>query len=312
MARKKQKQDQDYFHLIMSEINKIDWKKVNELALKTYLITVVGDAITYNTFLESLSYSKYDFMGIKHTRNIPLTESAKSFVCFVDIHKLNSNDYILQNSDIVIVDRKYITEIHSNFEKFFIFNSENIDEIFERIISENHDLEQALCYNYPVFRTISARKVINAISIQNAAWAAGTATPNIIPGFHQIITSPIEGLSDFVVLTLNEARMLFIISSMCGRKVNPFNLIPEFGIVFGGAKSAEMLATNVIGKAPAGMGLAAKAAIAFSFTYAIGEAIYLNMNYFITFDKAVVNERIAQFKDMSEHVTKNLLKKNKD
>ena len=310
MAKKKQKQDQEFLHLVMSEISKIDWKKVNELALKTFLITIVGDELTYNTVLEALSFSKYDFMGIKHTRNIPLTESAKSFICFVDIHNINSNSYVLQNSDILIVDRTYLDKVDSSFDKFFIFNLENVEDLFERIIAENNGLEQALCYNYPAFRTISARKVINAISIQNAAWAAGTATPNVIPGLHQIITSPIEGLSDFVVLTLNEARMLFIIASMCGRKVNPFNLIPEFGIVFGGAKSAEILATNVVGKAPAGLGLAAKAAIAFAFTYAIGEAIYLNMNYFITFDKAVINDRISQFKEMSEQLTKNLLKKN--
>lgn len=308
MAKKK-KNEQDFFHHLLSEINKIDWKKVNELALKTFLITIVGDETSYIKVLDALSNSKYDFMGIKHTRNIPLTESAKSLICFVNAKEIGTQQYLIQNSDITIVDRKYISEINSTLNKFFMFNTEDTDELFERIISENSELEQALCYNYPAFRTISARKVINAISLQNAAWAAGTATPNIVPGLHQIITTPIEGLSDFVVLTLNEARMLFIIASMCGRKVNPFKLIPEFGIVFGGAKSAELLATNVVGKAPAGMGLAAKSAIAFAFTYAIGEAIYLNMNYFITFDKKVISSRMTQLKELSEQVSKNLIKK---
>jgi hypothetical protein len=270
----------------------------------------VGDEMTSSKVINALETTTYDFLGRKYKLQKKLTDDAKTMLISVPVDKINDNKNILDNSDIIIVDYRFLTEVRSKLNKFYIFNSETEnDTLFEKIISENESIEHALSYNYPVFRTYVARKTITTASFINAAWVAGTALPNTIPGPHEIYTAPIEAVSDFAVLTLNETRMIFILSSVSGRRVNPITLIPEILIMLGGAKGAQMLATQIVGKVPAGAGLALKTAIAFAFTYAIGEAAYLNLNFGITFDKNIIKKRVDELKEFSEKMVNDILKK---
>lgn len=306
---KEQGSSNDAMKSILNEIKKLNWKEVNDKALKSFMITVIGDDQTHNDFYHALETSKYDFMGVVHYNRISLKEDAKSMVINVYADKLNENTAIIHNSDIIIVDKRFIVDVQLKISNFFIFDNAKQSEVFEKIVSENKDLMEALCYNYPAFRTEVARRAIISSSFQNAAWAGGTAITNVIPGPHEAFTAPIEALSDFTVLTMNEVKMIFILASISGRKVNPALLIPEMTIILSGAKGAQMLATQIIGKLPAGTGVALKAAIAFAFTYAIGEGAYLNMNYGVTFDKRVLKERVEDLKSFGEKMTKDMFKK---
>jgi hypothetical protein len=102
-----------------------------------------------------------------------------------------------------------------------------------------------------------------------------TAAGNLVPGPHQTFTAPVEAISDFAVMTTNEMKMLFELTGQAGHRVNPLKCLAEVGLVLGLAELGKQIASQVVGKVPAGPGLVAKAAVAYSATYAIGEGIFL-------------------------------------
>jgi hypothetical protein len=102
--------------------------------------------------------------------------------------------------------------------------------------------------------------------------------PNTIPGPHRLISAPFEGISDFAVMTLNEIKLMFEIVGLSGYRVVPIKRLVEIGFILSMAIAAEVFATNLIIRIPASGALAAKGAIAYAFTWAIGEGIYYHVN----------------------------------
>lgn len=299
---------------IWNELKKINWKKVNEDSLQKFNVIYIGDLESYETLLKELEKSKYDFFGMKLDKTDTLTANAREKIIFANIDKLDIFLSDISHAEIIIADNKYISKIREyNIRRnYYIFKSEITDELIEEILTDNERLVPAISFNFPVFRSSASRKKITEIAIQNGAWAAGSAFANVIPGPHQIVTAPLEGASDFTVLTTNELRMIFITAGLCGRKIEPLKLIPELLIMLGGAKGAQLLATQTIGKVPAGAGNVLKGAIAFGFTFAIGEAVFLNMNYGIKIDSKKIGERVKVLEEYSkEKVAKFLKKKEK-
>lgn len=299
---------------IWNEIKKINWKKVNEDSMQKFNVVYIGDLESYEILLKELEKSRYDFFGLKLNKTDSLTANAREKLIFVDIAKLDIFQNEITHSEIVIADNKYLSKIREyNIRKnYYIFNSAITEELIEEILSNNERLIPAISFNFPVFRSSASRKKITEVAIQNGAWAAGSAFANVIPGPHQLVMAPLEGASDFTVLTANELRMIFITAGLCGRKIEPLKLIPELIIMLGGAKGAQILATQTLGKVPAGAGNVLKAAIAFSFTFAIGEAVFLNMNYGIKIDSKKIGERVKVLEEYSkEKVAKFLKKKEK-
>lgn len=303
---KKDKNDK-LINVFWHEAVKINWKKVNDLSMKSFLITIVGDTETFRGFIDVLEIATYDFLGVNYSKRFPLNEVSKAMINMVDINHVQENDFLLKNSDIIVLDQRFYNRVNINLKGFYAFNHRLPGDVIEKILSENTAIEQALCYNFPVFRPMLARKTITAIAIQNATWAAGTTLPNVVPGLHQLIAAPIEAASDFTVLTTNELRMVFILAGISGRKVNPAKLIPELAVMLSGAKGAEMAATQILGKAPLGAGVGIKTAVAFAFTYAIGEAVYLYMNYKVKIKLSQITSRMKALdkfsKDMTEKVS---------
>lgn len=301
------KHSKDMMPSIWKEVQKIDWRNINQDALKTFLFVMIGDESTFEVITESLETTTYDFMNIKHKKKIPLSDDTETLIVKVLIDTENDCSSIINNADIVVVDQKYYTQLSHKYNHLYIFSTGKESAIFERMIDENDHLKQALCYNFPAFRSIVARETMIRVSKQNAAWAAGTSIPNIAPGPHSLFYAPVELTSDFSVMTLNELRMTFILASISGRKVNPFRLVPEILIMLGGAKGAQMLATQLLGKVPTGAGTLLKAGVAFAFTYAIGEAVFVNMNYGITFNKTDLMHRVEELKGYGQDMAKNIV-----
>lgn len=298
----------DFWH----EAKKINWKQVNRDSLQKFRIVLIGNHESYTSLINELEQSRYDFFGLKIDREIKISESAKAKLVFVDINKSFDNikaDII--RAEIVIVDSKYINKVREQvgIVPAYHYDRDGMKDVVEDILNDNEKLGPALAFNFPAFRTNIARKKITEISKQNAIWAAGTSVANIIPGPQQIITAPLEGFSDFTVLTTNELRMVFITAGICGRKIEPLKLIPELIIMLGGAKGAQILATQTLGKVPAGAGNILKAAIAFAFTFAIGEAVFLNMNYGIKIDSKKIGQRVEVLKDFSKEKVAKFIKK---
>lgn len=298
----------DFWH----EAKKINWKQVNRDSIQKFRIVFIGNHESFTCFTNELEQSRYDFLGLKLEREIKITESAIAKLVFVDINNSFENikaDII--RSEIVIVDSKYFKKLREQvgIVSLYIFNRNDMKDIVEDILNDNEKLGPALAFSFPLFRTNIARKKITEIAKQNAIWAAGTSVANIIPGPQQIITAPLEGFSDFTVLTTNELRMVFITAGICGRKIEPLKLIPELMIMLGGAKGAQILATQTLGKVPAGAGNILKAAIAFAFTFAIGEAVFLNMNYGIKIDSKKIGQRVEVLKEFSKEKVAKFIKK---
>lgn len=155
------------------------------------------------------------------------------------------------------------------------------------------------------------RMEIRATAMQNAWWALFTAAPNIVPNPGQMLTVPAEALSDFVVLTTNEIKMMFELVALGGRRVQPLQIIPEFGIILGLAKLAEVTATNLVGKAP-GAGPIIKGGVAFAFTSAIGEALFIYQLAGIQLGREFIEERAKAWLDEGKSVARKLLKRGKE
>ncbi|KAF0092574.1 MAG: hypothetical protein FD141_758 [Fusobacteria bacterium] len=293
------------------EAKKINWKQVNKDSLQSFRIVFIGNHDSYTRFINDLEQSRYDFLGLKIAREIKITSSAKAKLIFVDISKVGHYKAQIVRSDIIIVDSVYLQDIREQIGIVPVYNYEKagMENIVEDILNDNDKLGPALAFNFPVFRTSIGRQKIIEIAKQNAIWAAGTSVANIIPGPQQLITAPLEGFSDFTVLTTNELRMVFITAGICGRKIEPLKLIPELMIMLGGAKGAQILATQTLGKVPAGAGNILKAAIAFAFTFAIGEAVFLNMNYGVKIDSKKIGQRVELLKDFSKEKVTKFIKK---
>jgi hypothetical protein len=296
----------DLKQVFWKEVQKTNWRNVNNEALKSFLIVIIGDAQSLENLITSLETTTYDFFNVKHKRSIPLSDDARASLIMVPAERQHESRAIIDQADIVIVDQQYAAELKLKLNKTYLYTQATEKTVFEKILTENDHLKQALCYNYPVFRTSVAKSTMGAVSLQNATWAGGSSLPNIIPGMHSLPYAALEATSDFSVLTINELRMTFILASVSGRKVNPVKLIPEIIIMFGGAKGAQMLATQVVSKIPAGAGTIVKTGIAYAFTYAIGEAVYLNMNYGITYDKKTLIRRIEELRGYGEEMTKSI------
>lgn len=294
-------------NVFWSEAVKINWKKVNDLSMKSFLITIIGDEKTFHSFIDVLETATYDFLGVNYTKKFPLSDDSKAMINMLAFEKIKENNFLLKNSDIIVLDQRFYSHVDINLNRFYAYNHKGHGDIIERILSENTVIEQALCYNFPVFRPLLARKTITGIAIQNATWAAGTSLPNVVPGLHQLIAAPVEAASDFTVLTTNELRMVFILAGISGRKVNPAKLIPELAVMLSGAKGAEMVATQILGKTPLGAGVGIKTAVAFAFTYAIGEAVYLYMNYKVKIKLKKITGRMKALDNFSKDMTETVI-----
>jgi uncharacterized protein (DUF697 family) len=293
------------------EAKKINWKQVNRDSLQNFRIVFIGNLDSYSRFISNLEQSRYDFLGLKINREIKITPSARDKLLFVDINKAIHHKVDIVSSDFVIADSIYLNNIREQvgIVPAYNYNKDEMENIVEDILNDNEKLGPALAFNFPVFRTNIGRRKIIEIAKQNAIWAAGTSVANIIPGPQQLITAPLEGFSDFTVLTTNELRMVFITAGISGRKIEPLKLVPELMIMLGGAKGAQILATQTLGKVPAGAGNILKAAIAFAFTFAIGEAVFLNMNYGIKIDSKKIGQRVEVLKDYSKEKVSKFIKK---
>ena len=76
------------------------------------------------------------------------------------------------------------------------------------------------------------------------------------------------------ILTLNEIKLLFELIGLSGYRITPLYHVVEFAMIIGLGKLAETIATTAIGRLPGRTGIMAKGAIAYAFTWTIGETLF--------------------------------------
>lgn len=125
----------------------------------------------------------------------------------------------------------------------------------------------ALARRYPIFRMAVARALINDTSSASATYALSTGLAEIVPA----LNIPFN-LADIVVLTKNQALMVYKLGLAFGLSTRWQDHLAKFGGVIGAGFLWRQIARELIGLIP-GWGIVPKVAIAYAGTYAVGEAI---------------------------------------
>lgn len=135
-------------------------------------------------------------------------------------------------------------------------------------------LRLALARTFPPLREMLARELIRAVAARNAAVAAISALPEVIPTPLSLIMALGEIGSDTVIITGNQLGLAFELAALRGEMVGwRAQARPVLTILLGGL-GWRTLARGLVGVIPAGVGLTAKAGIAYSGTMAVGTALW--------------------------------------
>ena len=125
----------------------------------------------------------------------------------------------------------------------------------------------ALGRMFPLFRVAIAHQLIGEACLANASYALSTGLAEIVP----VLALPLT-VTDMVVLTKNQAFLVYRLGLLFGFSTRWQDYIGEFGSVIGGGFAWRQLARYLVGLIP-GWGIIPKVAVAYSGTYAVGQAV---------------------------------------
>jgi len=132
----------------------------------------------------------------------------------------------------------------------------------------------ALARAFPPLRDPLARELIQAVAARNAALAAITALPEVIPTPLSLLLALGEFGSDTVLLTGNQIGLCFELCALCGDQVGWGAQFSPIAAIVLGAFGWRALAREIVGLIPGGAGVAAKAGVAYSGTLAVGASLW--------------------------------------
>lgn len=263
-----------------SEIRKINWHEINRLAQQNFHIGLAGNSeqrAAMRTWL--MSSPDLSMTGGRMGRPEVNEKELSKHLIEITPEQCESDEKLVKSTTFCLTPFELANCIRRHKTDCYLFDLEDANESLPpQVLSNYIDLRYALSHNFPVFRPKHANREINNTAFQNAAWAMLTGVPNTIPGPHRLISAPFEGISDFAVMTLNEMKLMFEIIGLSGYRVVPIKRLVEISFILGMATIAEALATSLLVRVPANGALAAKGAIAYAFTWAIGEGIYYYVN----------------------------------
>lgn len=274
-----------------NEIKKINWHEINRLCLQNFHIGLAGGSEDIVKMKAWLSCPPGNQKGRPSVLGKPadLKEMDKhlSIVCF---DNNECDEKLIKSTLFCIAPPEYADRIRRHKTEVFVFDPFMTDELTTQILSNHNEVRFALSYNFPVFRPAHAQIEIQDTAFQNAAWVVFSGLTRAASGPIHTVTAPLESISDFVFLSLNEFKLMFEMVGLSGWRVKPLKRVAEFAFVAGLAKVAETVGTNVVSRFPAKAALLIKAAVAYAFTRAIGEALY----YYITTQRCLSRPIIQQ------------------
>jgi uncharacterized protein (DUF697 family) len=156
---------------------------------------------------------------------------------------------------------------------------------------------------FPFFRVPIARHLINDTCLSNSAYALSTGLAEIVP----ILDLPLT-ITDMIVLTKNQAYLVYKLGLALGFSTRWQDYWVEFGSVLGGSFLWRQLARTLVGLIPI-WGIVPKVAVSYSGTYVVGNAI---LQWYLT-DRHVSRKQIQQLYGRAfargKNVARNLLSK---
>ncbi len=129
------------------------------------------------------------------------------------------------------------------------------------------DKQLSLGRHYPLLRVPAARRLINDTCVSNAAYSISTGVAEVVP----VLGIPLY-VTDLVVLTKNQAYLVYKLGLTLGMSTDWQAYITEFGGVLGSGFLWRQVARSLVGLVPA-WGIIPKVAVAYSGTYVAGNAV---------------------------------------
>lgn len=141
------------------------------------------------------------------------------------------------------------------------------------ILHDNDSLALSLGRQFPAFRQPVLDRIVKSVARENAFFSVATALPDVVPSLVELPWAFGEFASDTVFLTVNQARMAFLIAAACGRESGFTAQKAELAAIAAGAFGWRALARELAGKIPFGGGLIPKGAIAYAGTVLVGKGL---------------------------------------
>lgn len=132
------------------------------------------------------------------------------------------------------------------------------------------DLTLALARRFPLFRVPACNFLIAATAKVNASIALVSALPGVFPPAAIIL--PASSMADVVLLTKNQLMLVMRLAAAHGQKPAYTKQVKELFGTIASAMGWRTVARELVGLVPAGVGVALKAAIAYSGTMAVGKS----------------------------------------
>lgn len=129
------------------------------------------------------------------------------------------------------------------------------------------DQHLSLGRHYPLLRVPAALRLINDTCVSNAAYSISTGVAEVVP----VLGIPLY-MTDMVVLTKNQAYLVYKLGLTLGMSTDWQAYITEFGGVLGSGFLWRQVARSLVGLVPA-WGIIPKVAVAYSGTYVVGNAV---------------------------------------
>lgn len=138
-----------------------------------------------------------------------------------------------------------------------------------RLLQTVPSLRLAMAHRFPALRRPISEDLIREASRVNAQFALMSSLPALIP----VLGMFLGGMADILVLTKNQAMLVFKLAAIHGRDVGDrIGIFKEIMPVVGGAFVWRTAARTAIGLAPAPISALPKAAIAYLGTYLVGQS----------------------------------------
>ncbi len=145
------------------------------------------------------------------------------------------------------------------------------DAVVERVLDEHPGLMLSLARRFPGLREAVSHRIVRETATANAQFAMLNALPGIVPLLGILIPTAILG--DLVFLSKNQALMLYRLAAAHDLPLDVRARSQDLAPLVGSAFGWRALAREMVGFVPGGIGLAARGAIAYAGTYALGEAM---------------------------------------
>jgi uncharacterized protein (DUF697 family) len=176
----------------------------------------------------------------------------------------------------------------------------SIDELggweaaLDRIIDDRPRIALALARNFPAFRRRVANDIIVLTATANAQFALVTGITSAFPLLSLIL--PVNGLSDMLMLTKNQAMMTLRLAAAYGLDVSVKSRMKDLAPVLMNAFGWRAIARELVGAVPV-VGFVARAGIAYAGTVTVGKSA---MVFYETGEKISKEQLKRWYKDALE------------